>query len=792
MTGPVLVVDFGTTTSSAVLVTAEGTQVVREPGSDRDWWPSAVCVDGDDVLVGSPAEQLKRFDPAAYRAEFKPDLGEREPIPLGEKSFLPQDLVAEVLAAVAAEAQQLNGGPIAHAVLMVPASYGAGDPRRDLMIEAGERVGFTEVELLPEPVAAAFAPVRGEPFAPGEVVLVYDFGGGTFDAALVEIAGDGRHRVLGHDAEAACGGRDMDAALRRRLRELGGEQLTALLTGDRATAGHLASELGELVRRVKHHLSDAATARDFLHAAGLRVTMERTELVELCRPVAEQSIVCCRRLLARHDVAPVAALLVGGTCRMPLVAETVEAALGIPVRFAREVSTAVVHGAAAWAEQSGDRSGPPVAADPDERPLRWDLPGGSGTLVRWLVEPRADYAAGAPLATVRLADGTLYRLTADDRPGTLARVHALPGTAVTPDDWLTTTRPPGKVPGQGAASPDERPGTAAATTDVSGSKGPATDRKDSTGAPHAAAGDRRYFPHIGALTVAFLDKGRLLAVAGEGAVVMRTVEGAWTNQLGTGSSGVSPLAATSDGRMLATTSGTTLVLWDSRTATESRRPQLAESATSLAVDARGEAVAVARRDGHVMVRLVAGHESLPAPRVRHKPLAGKLLKQIWVALSPDGGRLATGGGGAVHVWAARTGDHLMTLSNTIVGSPAGVLAGGRPEMPTMAVQFSPDGRRLATTSSRGAVVWDATTGQELVRMAQAPDLCADLCFSGDGAILATVGSTGTDLWDSATGERLRRFEGMSGTSVVFSPDGRWLATADPVANTVTLTPLASA
>lgn len=51
------------------------------------------------------------------------------------------------------------------------------------MIAAGERTGFTEVELLPEPVAAAFAPVAGGRVEPGSLVLVYDFGGGTFDAA---------------------------------------------------------------------------------------------------------------------------------------------------------------------------------------------------------------------------------------------------------------------------------------------------------------------------------------------------------------------------------------------------------------------------------------------------------------------------------------------------------------------------------------------------------------------------------------------------------------------------------
>ncbi len=93
---PLLVVGVGTSTSSAVLV--EGaTTLVREPSSNRWSWPSAVCVDDHTVLVGTPAEHLRRVDPAAYRSEFRRDLGDPAAIQLGGKSFRPEELVTELL-----------------------------------------------------------------------------------------------------------------------------------------------------------------------------------------------------------------------------------------------------------------------------------------------------------------------------------------------------------------------------------------------------------------------------------------------------------------------------------------------------------------------------------------------------------------------------------------------------------------------------------------------------------------------------------------------------------------------
>ena len=70
---PVLAVDFGTTSSSAAVVSGERVKVVREPGSGLWAWPSTVCWDGGVLMVGSPAERRKRNYPERYRDRARPE-----------------------------------------------------------------------------------------------------------------------------------------------------------------------------------------------------------------------------------------------------------------------------------------------------------------------------------------------------------------------------------------------------------------------------------------------------------------------------------------------------------------------------------------------------------------------------------------------------------------------------------------------------------------------------------------------------------------------------------------------
>ncbi len=233
MAEPVLAIDFGTSTTSAALVVDGTIRLIKEPTTGTWSWPSSVYLDGEALLVGTPAERLKRADPACYGSEFKRELGQDAAITLGEWSFSPQELATAVLSALRSEAERQSGVEISRAVLTVPAEYGASDVRRRLMLEAADAAGFAAAELIAEPVAATYAPMTGTSFQPGSLLLVYDLGGGTFDATLVRV-GERSHEVLAHATAEEPAGRGIDALLFARVQATGGEQLAELLHPDAA------------------------------------------------------------------------------------------------------------------------------------------------------------------------------------------------------------------------------------------------------------------------------------------------------------------------------------------------------------------------------------------------------------------------------------------------------------------------------------------------------------------------------------------------------------------------------
>ena len=159
--------------------------------------------------------------------------------------------------------------------------------------------------------------------------------------------------------------------------------------------------------------------------------------------------------------------------------------------------------------------------------------------------------------------------------------------------------------------------------------------------------------------------------------------------------------------------------------------------------------------------------SAPLMRLETRPTELAMLSHgTWVmavAFSPDGTRLATGGGdGPARIWDPATGQQLAKLSH---GS--------------LAVAFSPDGTRLATGGHDGtARIWDPATGQQLAKLSHGSKV-AVVAFSPDGTRLATTGSGDSTvrIWDPATGQQLAKLSHGGKVAVVaFSPDGTRLAT----------------
>jgi|GEM_PF-5342721 len=345
-------IDFGTCFSSAAFMKDGGPTPVKF-GHNETSLPSSACVDGQGrVRVGRVAENLRRGSPARYRREFKLDLGTRTPYRMGDLSLLPEELVAELLREFKREAEPLgrNGGNFA-ATITVPANY--SKLKRQLMEEAGRAAGFFEVALLEEPVAAAvYHAARRGAGRDGEVTLVYDLGGGTFDAALIRKEGAG-YVALAAPVGTRGGGADFDRMIGNRLLEQGDESLRAALAADDLNAMRGRLIFADECRELKHRLGEEEVVEEELlllpQAPALSARLTREDFNAMISPLLEETWDLCRLMVegAGLDLGHVdRVLLVGGSSRIPHVREVARRELGRPVVPADDPELAVALGAA--------------------------------------------------------------------------------------------------------------------------------------------------------------------------------------------------------------------------------------------------------------------------------------------------------------------------------------------------------------------------------------------------------------------------------------------------------------
>jgi molecular chaperone DnaK (HSP70) len=159
-------------------------------------------------------------------------------------------------------------------------------------------------------------------------------------------------------------------------------------------------------------------------------------------PSVEQTLVCCRDLLARLGIDPrrVSCVLpVGPNSRTLGLAGAIERTLNIGIRLVEDPELAVLRGAVQWLQASGSRVIAGQAGGDRVVPLAFTIPGGSARLLRWFVTPDQPYAQGATLARVRLTSGAIWDLTARTR-GTLDRVLVADGSPVRTGEWLGLAR----------------------------------------------------------------------------------------------------------------------------------------------------------------------------------------------------------------------------------------------------------------------------------------------------------------------------------------------------------------
>src|SRR5690606_20860738 len=210
-------IDLGTTNSAIALARGTTTEIIKN-NFDADTTPSTIYINRNGNLwVGQSARSKLADERASHdvHLEFKRRMGTAHEhlFRSSGRKLRPEELSAEILKSLRADVAQKKGEDITAAVLTVPAAFGLH--QCDATQRAAALAGFTTAPLLQEPIAAALA-YGFQKHDTRAYWLVFDFGGGTFDAALVR-SEHGAMSVVSHDGDNFLGGADIDWAIVENL-----------------------------------------------------------------------------------------------------------------------------------------------------------------------------------------------------------------------------------------------------------------------------------------------------------------------------------------------------------------------------------------------------------------------------------------------------------------------------------------------------------------------------------------------------------------------------------------------
>lgn len=325
-------VDVGTAYTAAA-IHSDGRVEVLALSHASQIIPTSVYVGEDGFLVGEAALHRLPTEPSRVAINFKRRVGDTTPLVLGGHPVSPELLLSKVMTSVIERATQERGGPPTAVALTHPANW--GPYKREVFAQALSMAGLANSTTLTEPEAAALAYAQVEHVPAGAVLAVYDFGGGTFDAAVVRREGES-FTVLGTPTGVErLGGIDIDAAVVSHVLDVAG--LDAEVAPNDIRMMNAMAALHQACVVAKEGLSSDTSASIPVFVPGAAVDtvrLTRAELDVLIEPLLRESIAALRRALESASVSPDdlhAVLLVGGSSRIPRVRQMVASEFGRPV-----------------------------------------------------------------------------------------------------------------------------------------------------------------------------------------------------------------------------------------------------------------------------------------------------------------------------------------------------------------------------------------------------------------------------------------------------------------------------
>jgi len=350
----VIGIDLGTSNSAAAVM--EGARPVIIPSAEGTTvgggkaFPSYVAFTKDgQLLVGEPARRQAAINPEGTVTGFKRKMGTTTKYKIFDKEFTPQQLSAFVLQKIKKDAEAHLGTAVNEAVITCPAYF--NDNQRQATKDAGEIAGFKVMRIINEPTAACLAYGLGKE-EKEQKILIYDFGGGTLDVTIMEMA-QGVFEVKSTSGDTQLGGRDMDEALMEYIIGEFKKDTGIDLKSDPMAA----QRLREAAEKAKIELSSTITTdvnlpfitADSTGPKHLVMHITRAKLEELVRYIVEKTRHSIEQALNDAKLTPKdidRIIMVGGPTRMPLVQQFLENFVGKKIERGVDPMECVASGAA--------------------------------------------------------------------------------------------------------------------------------------------------------------------------------------------------------------------------------------------------------------------------------------------------------------------------------------------------------------------------------------------------------------------------------------------------------------
>ncbi|MFC5996776.1 Hsp70 family protein [Pseudonocardia hispaniensis] len=464
-------IDVGTTFSAAAVCRSDRANAdIVALGERANAVPSAVFADERGALLfGVAAERRALSDPGRVVRGFKRRIGDGVPMLVGGVPVAAEELAARFAAKLVEEVAAREGGPAAGIAVTHPASW--GPHRLDSLRTALAAHGLGAAMLITEPQAAARGYAAAERVEPGAVVAVYDLGGGTFDAAVARKLPDGGFELLGTpEGIDGLGGIDFDEFVFEHVRAALGPVWEELDPSDPTTLTAVARLRRECTEAKEALSADTEVLIPVVlpgHSTQVRLT--RSEFEDAIRPAVAETVAALRRALDSAGTVPGepgAVVLVGGSSRIPLVAQLVSAACGQPASVDVDPKGVIAAGAAltargaavgeqtqrlpiALVEPTDVRVDPEVPSPPPRqpRPPQQVAPAPRRRRVGLLVAAGGVVAAALIGGLVANAVGTRAVETGTSKAGA-----ATPGAPAVVDDSAPLRQPPPQAPAPAPAN----------------------------------------------------------------------------------------------------------------------------------------------------------------------------------------------------------------------------------------------------------------------------------------------------------------------------------------------------